>query len=80
MARTPAVKQPTLKEKIEVYEQLLHDLHFHSTVTMRQDLVMNCLNRISAWSYSHRAGNGYPSDKEQQDFINHAFWNLKKPL
>lgn len=78
-SKKPRPKQPTMHEKIEVYEQLLHDLHFHSTVTMRQDAVMDCLNRISAWSYSHRAGNGEPSDQQQQDMINHAFWNLKKP-
>lgn len=79
-SKKPRPKQPTLKEKIEIYEGLLHDLYFHSTVTMRHDLVMDCLNRIGSWSYAHRAGNGEPSEAQQQDMINHAFWNLKKPL
>ena len=69
-----------MHEKIEVYERLLHDLHFHSTVTMRHDAVMDCLKRISAWSYAHRTGNGEYSEKEQQDIVNYAFWNLNKPL
>ncbi len=69
-----------MHEKIKVYEALLHDLHFHSTVTMRHDAVMDCLNRIGAWSYAHRAGNGELSEKEQQARIDHAFWKLEKPL
>lgn len=69
-----------MHEKIEVYEQLLHDLYFHSTVTMRHDAVMDCLNRISAWSYAHRQGNGEFSMKEQQELIDHHFWKLKKTL
>ena len=77
-SKKAAPKQPTLHEKIKVYEGLLHDLHFHSTVTMRHDMVMDCLNRISAWSYAHRAGNGEPSMKEQQAMINAAFWDLEK--
>jgi hypothetical protein len=71
-------KQPTMREKIEVYEQLLHDLHFHSSVTMNHQAVMALLNKISSWSYAHRQGNGEYSEKEQNDVINHAFWNLDK--
>lgn len=71
-------KHPTQKEKIEVYEALLHDLHFHSSVTMRHDMVMDCLKRISSWSYAHRQGNGEHSPQEQQHIINTAFWNLKR--
>jgi len=69
-----------MHEKIEVYEALLHDLYFHSTVTMRHDAVMDCLNRIGAWSYAHRQGNGAFSMKEQQELIDHHFWNLRKEL
>ena len=69
-----------MHEKIKVYESLLHDLHFHSSVTMRHEAVMDCLKRIGAWSYSHRQGNGEPTDKQQQAMIDHAFWNLEKRL
>lgn len=71
-------KHPTLKEKVAVYEQLLHDLHFHSSVTMRHDLVMDLLKKISSWSFAHRAGNGEYSEKEQQQAIDAAFWRLKR--
>jgi hypothetical protein len=79
-SKKPRPRAPTLREKVDVYERLLHDLHFHSTVTMRHDSVMECLRRISAWSYAHRAGNGEPTEREQQDMVNHAFWQLEKPL
>lgn len=73
-------KHPTMKEKIAVYERLLHDLHFHSTVTMRQDLMMKMLGRISAWSFSHRGCNGELNEKEAQEHIDAHFWDLEKPL
>ena len=77
--RAPKVeklKTPTLKEKVEVYEQLLHDLQFHTTVTMRPEMVRHLLGKIEAWSYAHRAGNGELSEAQQQERINHAFHKL----
>ena len=78
MSSSKAPKHPTMHEKIRVYEALLHDLHFHSTVTMRHDAVMDCLKRISAWSYAHRTGNGEYNEKEQQAKVDHAFWDLER--
>lgn len=78
MSSSNKPKQPTLHEKIRVYEQLLHDLYFHSTVTMNHQGVMALLNKVGAWSYAHRAGNGELSEKDQQQRINSAFWNLDK--
>ena len=72
------MKNPTLKEKVEVYEQLLHDLQLNYEVTMNGDKVKELLNKIAAWSYSHRAGNGEGGDKEQQERINRAFNNLRR--
>lgn len=74
------VKHPTLKEKIKVYEDLLHDIQFHSTVTMRHDEVMKLINKINAWSYAHRAGNGEGGEKEQQQRIDAAFWELQRKM
>lgn len=76
----PKPKHPTLREKVDVYERLLHDLHFHSAVTMRHDAVMECLRRISTWSYAHRQGNGEPTEAEQQRMVDKAFWHLGDPL
>lgn len=75
---TDKVRHPTLKEKIAVYEQLLHDIQFHREVTMDNGAVIKLLDKIAAWSYSHRKGNGEYNEKEQQQIIDNAFWNLNK--
>lgn len=73
---TEKTKHPTLKEKIEVYEELLHKIQLHREVTMNNAAIIRLLDKICAWSYSHRSGNGELSEKEQQSRIDHAFWNL----
>lgn len=69
-------KKPTQKEKIAVYERLLHDIQFHREVTMNNKAIVELLDKIGAWSYSHRRGNGQHSDAEQQAIVNVAFWKL----
>ena len=69
---------PNRNEKIEVYERLLHDIQFHREVTMIRDMVFKLLDKIGAWSYSHRRGNGEYDEKEQQAIVDRAFWNLDK--
>ncbi len=69
-------RKPTLKEKVAVYEDLLHTIQMHAEVTMRGEVVKELIGRICGWSYSHRAGNGELSEQDQQDRINHAFWRL----
>ena len=71
-------KHPTLKEKIAVYERLLHDIQFHRDVTMNNAAVIDLLSKIGNWSYAHRCGNGEYNEKEQQELIDHAFWQLEK--
>ena len=73
-----STKKPTLKEKVQVYEALLHDLQLYYEVTMDSEKVKELLKRISAWSYAHRAGNGEGGEKEQQERINSAFEKLKR--
>jgi len=34
------------------------------------------IDNADTWSYSHRVGNGELTDKQQQELINRAFWNL----
>jgi len=67
---------PTLKQKVEMYEKVLHGIQICSEVSMRGDLVRKYLRNICDWSYSHRCGNGRYTDSEQRDTINEAFWNL----
>lgn len=66
----------TQREKIRMYERLLHDLYFASHVTMDSKRVGTLLENIGRWSYSHRAGNGQLSDRQQNEMINSAFRKL----
>jgi len=59
----------TLKEKVQIYERFFHQIQMHYAVTMRQDKVLDALNIIDAWSYSHRVGNGQYSEQVQQKCI-----------
>ena len=70
------VRKPTQKEKIAVYEDLLHTIQMHAEVTMRPEVVKELIGRICRWSYSHRSGNGEYTEAEKQDHINSAFWRL----
>jgi hypothetical protein len=70
------VKRPTQKEKIAVYEDLLHELQFHMDVTLDNDKIKAILARIASWSYAHRQGNGELSEDQQHELIDNRFWNL----
>jgi hypothetical protein len=67
-----------LREKVEVYEQLMHELHFASSVSMSHERVMQLLEIISHWSYAHRCGNGEYSEEEQQEIIDRSFERIKQ--
>lgn len=68
----------TDKEKIAVYEDILHALHFAAYVTMNRERVAELLDKISAWSYAHRMGNGELTDAEVQKNIEKAFEKFKE--
>lgn len=70
------VKRPTQKEKIAIYEGLLHELQFHMDVTMDNDKIKAILARVAAWSYAHRQGNGEHHEDERNAAIDNAFWRL----
>lgn len=69
-------KRPTAKQKVEVYEDLLHSIQLYSEVTMNNDQIREVIRRICAWSYAHRSGNGELTEKEQNEGIDQAFWRL----
>lgn len=73
-------KRPTLKEKVAVYEQLLHDIQFHREVTMNPQAVKILLDRVGSWSYSHRRGGGQLPEKDQNAMIDAVFWKLNEPV
>ena len=70
------IKRPTLKEKVAVYEDLLHSIQLHAEVTMDEAKVRELVNRICRWSYAHRQGNGELSEAQQTAAIDHAFWRF----
>jgi hypothetical protein len=70
--------KPTLKEKVQIYENLLHLLHTHYAITLNSEKVKEILNQISNWSYAHRQGNGELSDKQQAKLVNKYLEEFKK--
>jgi len=68
-------KSPTLKQKVQVYEDLLHKINL-MMVASDNEGIKKLLRNIDRWSYMHRCGNGELSEKEQQELIDRAFWKL----
>ena len=67
----------TDREKIVMYEALLHDIQMYSYVLQNKNAAAELIENISAWSYAHRMGNGEHSDEEQQALIDTAFRKLR---
>jgi hypothetical protein len=68
-------KNPTLKEKVKMYEDFIHKINMACVIgdnLMLQELI----NNADKYSYSFRQGNGELSDKQQQELINAKFWKL----
>jgi predicted ATP-grasp superfamily ATP-dependent carboligase len=70
------IRHPTVKEKVAVYESMLHSIQMHAVVNMNPAAVQEMINRICAWSYAHRVGNGELSDKQIQERVDTAFWRF----
>ena len=67
---------PTDRQKIEMYEALLHNLQMASSVTMDSSRVSKLLDNICSWSYAHRMGNGELSDNQVASLVEQRFWKL----
>ena len=67
------MKKPSLKEKVQVYEDFLHRLNFHRSITMNEQAVKTMLELVDAWSAAHRAD--VPAVMEAR--ISQAFDKLK---
>lgn len=68
---------PTDQEKIELYEQLFHQINAAILIENNQR-IEEILTTISDWSYAHRSGNEELTDEEQQERINYYFKKMKK--
>lgn len=66
----------TLKQKVETYERVLHDLQMHYEVTGNDAQLRYRLDKISNWSYAHRTGIGMLSKRKQNKLIKDAFNKL----
>lgn len=67
----------TLRQKVEMYEHLLHDIQMYSEVVMDGAKVAKLIDNINAWSYAHRQGNGELTEKQQQALIDGTFAKLR---
>ncbi len=68
-------KTPTLREKVEKYEEFLHLLNTAVTCC-NNEMARRLVSNADAWSYAHRVGNGELNDRKQQQCINAAFHRL----
>ena len=68
-------KTPTLKQKVQMYEDFLHRINTF-VITGNNQGISELIQNADDWSYSHRVGNGENSDKLQQKIINKSFWKL----
>jgi len=68
-------KTPTLREKVKMYEELLHKINLMQ-IACDNEGIKKLLRNIDKWSYMHRCGNGELSEKEQQELIDRAFRKL----
>ena len=65
-----------LREKVRIYEELLHKIQLHADVTMNEKAVRKLIANICDWSYAHRVGNGALSQEEQKEYVKRAFDKL----
>lgn len=65
-----------LREKTQVYEQLLHKIQLNAEVVMDHAVVGDLIRNICSWSYAHRRGNGEYSEQEQDAIVRSAFDRL----
>lgn len=66
----------TLREKVDVYERLLHKIQLNAQVIMDHEVVKDLVSNICDWSYAHRQGNGELSYEEQDELIRRQFEKL----
>ena len=71
------MRTPTLEEKVEQYEQFLHNINM-MLVASNTEGIQRLIDNADRWSYMHRVSNRELSDEEQQKLIDKAFWDLNK--
>lgn len=74
-AMTTSQRELLLEAKIQQYESFLHKINTACTACNNK-AVQQLVSNANSWSYAHRAGNGMPSDEEQQEMVDRAFDKL----
>lgn len=69
------MRKPYAKEKVWVYEQLMHSLALAYQMGNSQR-ISELLSLIEQWSYAHRVGNGTLSDRAQDNLIKQEFYRI----
>jgi hypothetical protein len=68
------MKNPTLKEKVAIYEEFLHKINTF-VICCDNEGVAELVQNADNWSYAHRRGE-FVTDKQRNEMINNAFWKL----
>ena len=68
------MKTPTLKQKVEMYENFLHKINIF-IISSNNDGIRELVNNADNWSYAHRSG-VFLTDKQRQKIINDMFQKL----
>jgi hypothetical protein len=68
------MKTPTLKQKVEMYENFLHKINIF-IISGNNDGIRELVNNADNWSYAHRSGE-FLTDKQRRRMINDMFQKL----
>lgn len=58
----------TKLERLKIYESFFHQINVYC-ITMNEDKIRDAVGLINSWSYSHRQGNGEPTEYEQKKMV-----------
>jgi hypothetical protein len=70
--------KPTLREQVQTFHAFMHIVNMECICGGMSDHIRNIMIAMDDWSYAHRRGNGEPTEREQQQMVNVAFWKLKE--
>jgi uncharacterized protein (UPF0305 family) len=68
------MKTPTLKQKVEMYENFLHKINMF-VISCNNEGIKELVVNADNWSYAHRSGE-FLTDKQRQRMINDMFQRL----
>ena len=69
-----------LRQKLSLFERVLHHIQMHREVTMNPHKVREILDAVGDWSRAHRVGNGELSPRQQRKLILLALQKLEQTL